>query len=212
MRSIIYSSRSRWGVIAFLGALGPISVVSSEAAVVSDTGSGPFYINVDAQTSGISLPNGQFTGSTLLDPLQVSFPAGTYTGTVLSNLIDPVDASYTGWTYNVNTPLVPTSLENFEAFNDDNGTPDTSSAVIDYRSSTTFLTQEQAYLDSVGHSFTFTLTAPTTLDFVIPDNDLSDNSGGVSLAITAVPEPVSASLVILGSAAMLGRRQKRSSK
>ena len=49
----------------------------------------------------------------------------------------------------------------------------------------------------------YTFSAPTTLLFVIPDNDLGDNGGGVSVVVTAVPEPSTAAAVALGAGGLL---------
>ena len=52
-----------------------------------------------------------------------------------------------------------------------------------------------------------TLTSTTTLVFVVPDYALGDNTGGVSVLVTAVPEP-STLLLGLGSAAFLLMRRR----
>jgi hypothetical protein len=45
----------------------------------------------------------------------------------------------------------------------------------------------------------WTFNVPTTLVFAVPDNILSDNTGGVSVIVTTVPEPSTAALVIGGA-------------
>jgi hypothetical protein len=56
-----------------------------------------------------------------------------------------------------------------------------------------------------------TVGAATSVDFFIPDpGDRTDNSGGVSLSITPVPEPGAWALMLLGfggMGAMLRRRR-----
>lgn len=63
-----------------------------------------------------------------------------------------------------------------------------------------------AYYDTAANSFansgkyttTFTLTAPTNVGFYLFDDNLSDNRGGVSLAVAAVPEPATWAMMVLG--------------
>ena len=63
---------------------------------------------------------------------------------------------------------------------------------------------------------TFTLAATTTLDFFIVDGFLPDNLGGVSLDInpinSAVPEPSTWAMMILGFAGVGFMAYRRKSK
>lgn len=62
-----------------------------------------------------------------------------------------------------------------------------------------------------GAPFSFTFDTPVALTFTVPDHLLSDNTGGVSLAITAaVPEPETYALMLAGLAAMgfVAKRRK----
>src|SRR5205807_88892 len=43
--------------------------------------------------------------------------------------------------------------------------------------------------DASSYLTTYTFNAPMTVLFVIPDNVLFDNSGGVSIVVSPVPEP-----------------------
>lgn len=52
-------------------------------------------------------------------------------------------------------------------------------------------------------------TVPTTLLFVIPDNILGDNTGGVSVLVTAVPEPGGVTLVLCGMAGIFAIARRR---
>jgi hypothetical protein len=65
---------------------------------------------------------------------------------------------------------------------------------------------------TAGFDDTFTLSSTTILDFYIDDNGLSDNYGGVSLNIQAVPEPSTCAaltgLGVLGFAAWRMRRRR----
>ena len=50
----------------------------------------------------------------------------------------------------------------------------------------------------------YTFTAPTTLLFVVPDNVLGDNNGGVSVVVTSVvPEPATSAALAVGAACLL---------
>ena len=187
-------------------ALVVLPAARSSGAITVYNGSGLEELNINAEVSGISNPNGVYSGSTLIAPLQVSFPAGTYTGTVVTPLTQGA-ALYTAWTYS-DTSLPMPYLENFAAFDDHSGSPLTASPVISYLSTTTFPTAALAYADTILRPFTFTLTAPTVLDFVVPDNFLSDNSGGVSIAITPVPEPISGAVLVGTSVLLLARRRR----
>jgi hypothetical protein len=80
-------------------------------------------------------------------------------------------------------------------------------------------TQAEAAANAAGKEWYFALTATSTLNFMIRDNYLADNAGGVSLRVTriadlnfpAVPEPASLVMLALGAilpAAALARRRK----
>jgi hypothetical protein len=64
-----------------------------------------------------------------------------------------------------------------------------------------------------GQSTRFTLTAPTSLNFVIQDSYYPDNRGGVSIALSAVPEPSTWAMMLVGfgglGAAMRGARRRQ---
>lgn len=74
-----------------------------------------------------------------------------------------------------------------------------------------------AYYDSAAKSFaeagkyvqTFTVGAGETATFFLYDDNLGDNSGGVSLALSAVPEPSTWAMLILGMGAIGGAMRRR---
>lgn len=73
-----------------------------------------------------------------------------------------------------------------------------------------YATLAQAFAGATGTSFT--LAAPTTVGFSVFDDFLSDNSGGISLNVSAVPEPATWALLI-GGFIMVGfaaRRRRQS--
>ena len=167
-------------------------------------------ININATVSGITKANGDYADSTPVNPYQEIFPSGTYTASITSPATSPLQASYGGWSFDINTPTTPTYLEDFAAFNDNGGSPLMSSPVIEYQSSMNYLTAAQALAAAAGWTETFVITASETLDFVVPDNYLTDNSGGVSVAITrigAAPEPFC--LWIVAAASLLTIRPRR---
>jgi len=55
----------------------------------------------------------------------------------------------------------------------------------------------------------FTLLAPTPVNFAVYDTQFFDNFGGVSLSVTAVPEPTSLALMLAGGGAMLVWRRRQ---
>jgi hypothetical protein len=62
-------------------------------------------------------------------------------------------------------------------------------------------------------SDTFSLASSTKLDFMIKDSNLSDNAGGVSLSVAAVPEPETYAMMMagLGMMGFIVRRRKQQS-
>ena len=74
-----------------------------------------------------------------------------------------------------------------------------------------------AYYDSAAASFAaagkygqrFTLGSAQSVNFFLYDDFLGDNSGGVSLALTAVPEPSTWAMLILGMGVVGGALRRR---
>ncbi len=60
-----------------------------------------------------------------------------------------------------------------------------------------YATAAQSFANATGYLGSFTLAAPGDVSFYIADDNLGDNSGGVSLA-AAIPEPATWALMILG--------------
>ena len=143
-------------------------------------------VNVDSLANGIINNSGDYSGG-LLNPLAVTLAAGTYdwsfaapSGSGLSPEL--AGANFSAWNYGQAYSMY------FAAF------PSTASAFVAggagntatlYYASGTASTAASAFSQfaSAGHG-TFTLASATTLNFVIPDNSLSDNVGGVSVLVT----------------------------
>lgn len=69
-----------------------------------------------------------------------------------------------------------------------------------------------SFANSSAFSSLFTLTSPEPVHFYIFDDFLSDNSGGVSLALTSVPEPANWILMIVGFGLVGGLARHRKEK
>jgi hypothetical protein len=65
-----------------------------------------------------------------------------------------------------------------------------------------FDTALRSYQESSIYGDSFTLTDATSVSFYIYDDNLSDNRGGVSLALSAVPEPATWAFMIVGFGAV----------
>ncbi len=59
-------------------------------------------------------------------------------------------------------------------------------------------TAARSFANSGKYSTLFTLAAPSTVGFFIYDDNLSDNRFGISLAVSAVPEPAQWTMMIAG--------------
>lgn len=69
----------------------------------------------------------------------------------------------------------------------------------------------QSFSASSAFSTTFSLAAPGSVSFYLFDDNLGDNSGGVSLAVAAVPEPATWMFMLLGMAG-IGFTMRRKDK
>ena len=69
----------------------------------------------------------------------------------------------------------------------------------------------QSFSASSAFSTTFSLAAPGSVSFYLFDDYLGDNSGGVSLAVAAVPEPATWMFMLLGMAG-IGFTMRRKDK
>ena len=75
-----------------------------------------------------------------------------------------------------------------------------------------YSTAAQSFAASDVFTSTFTLAAPRAVSFYLFDDNLGDNSGGVSLAVAAVPEPATWMLMLMGMAGVgfaMRRKEKQ---
>jgi len=142
-------------------------------------------VNINARVSGAqTLDPAKTIWFNPFNAVSLSLAAGTYDFT----LVDPAimsGATFTAWTYNA--PWIT----NYLVFD---STDLTHQLFIGAVSGPAFVGTAQAAFNATvaagNNVTTFTLPTAETLLFVVPDNIVSDNTGGVSIDITpAVTEP-----------------------
>ena len=74
-----------------------------------------------------------------------------------------------------------------------------------------YATAAQSFAASSAFGTSFSLAAPGSVSFYLFDDNLRDNSGGVSLAVAAVPEPATWMFMLLGMAG-IGFTMRRKDK
>lgn len=72
-----------------------------------------------------------------------------------------------------------------------------------------YSTAAQSFANSGNFTGSFTLGNASSVTFFIYDDFLGDNSGGVSLAVAAVPEPAAWMMMIMGFGAIGGLLRRR---
>lgn len=172
---------------AVLGACVFAFSVASHAEIVNINA---FYNGAPTDSPGVNTP------------ILLSLGAGTYR-------IEEVDTHVAGALYTAWNPWnyvsgcdalghCPNGAGWVSAFSFDTGA---STSVTNLGYNSRWATAELAFANR-GPGTTVTLTAPTTLRFYIPDTPHYDNSGGISLSITPVPEPETWGLMLTGLAFM----------
>jgi hypothetical protein len=220
--------------LALLG-LASLSGTSSRAGTVISTNLSQGVVaiaNINATQDGAQLTSQdiwKLPFSTTTIPT-VTLPAGTYRFRIV-NAVDALAISpsltaaqqsqiFAGWTYN--TPWI----EDYLAFDAANNT--VSQLFDGAPSPTSYTNPNAAYagakadgtfddirLGSRGNptilsNYDYVVGTPTTFQFVIPDNGVGDNGGGVSVMISTVPEPTALGMgVPVVAAALLKRRRPR---
>lgn len=188
--------------------------------------------------TGQALWHTPFSSQGSANLLTLPVAPGTYTFSVIS----PADAAgqfpalttaqrdtmFTAWTYN--SPWIT----QYFVFDIAAATDASLSQLFDGSgmNSTNFGNAQAAYDDAVANGYfnkirvdpingregtvfttAYTVATATTLVFAIPDNGLSDNGGGVSVVVRAVPEPGTTALLAvaggLSIAGCFGRAHRR---
>ena|SRR5450830_1025159 len=174
-----------------------LQVLSLLAVAYTVNASATEIVNIDASKYGYNSTAGATVGDTYsltnYDPwggsyslLQVTLGAGTYTW---SNAASIAGGAYSKYSF----AWGGTSYAwDFAAF-DDATKKLAFTGGISHQS-----TAAAAESLSAGLTGTFTLASTTTLDFAVRDYFRADNSGGVSLAISPVPEPDAYGMLLLG--------------
>jgi len=72
-----------------------------------------------------------------------------------------------------------------------------------------YSTEAQSFANSGGYTGSFTLNSDSPVTFFIYDDNLGDNSGGVSISVAAVPEPAAWMMMIVGLGAVGGLMRRR---
>ena len=171
-----------------------VIVASVMAVAAGSAQAATTLVNLNASSTN---PNaGNSSPGYAYNPVNLSLAAGTYTVT-LAGLAG-------GGTYDAYTVYAPTASN--AAFTDSNWSVsfnNGTSAAYTQASLGRYNTAGDAFTAYKGLSYTFTLSSAQAVSFYVDDTAypyFGDDSGGVSLAVSAVPEP--ASLVLLGIGAL----------
>jgi hypothetical protein len=141
-------------------------------------------------------------------PLSVEFDAGTYNVAVVDT--STAGALYTAWNAfcQVGGPPTPANecLDPLQGWRSSYSIAFMDSPTLSIGPGDSYGTQALAFSNAIATSFS--LTSTQFVDFYIPDTNLGDNAGGVSLMIS-VPEPATAALLAFG---LFGARFARKSR
>lgn len=179
----------------------------------------PFTLDTANGFASVTLAAGTYAFR-IIDPADAAAIFPNLTNTQLSQV-------YTGWTFNSpwtenyfafrSTALSdPNEFQLFDgAFDPAASTYASAQAAYDGTLANGFFDQVRpappgrAGISPSDYQTTYTFNATTTVLFVIPDNILGDNAGGVSVVITAVPEPSTTALALGAGGVLLLRCWRR---
>jgi hypothetical protein len=182
------------------------------ATLAATTVWGASLVNINATQNGVNFYDWQSnTAGSAVNPVQLFLNAGTYDLTFVE--APDLGAEYVAWSrccgegYGSYSYIVYDDL--------DINTPILYGG--EYFGASTFKDTFDQVVANGKNVSQLTLLQATTLDFVVPDVDLSDNLGGVSLRIelagttSAAPEPGTFAFAGLAmiAAATLGHRRRR---
>ena len=219
---------TRKSLLSFLFVFLLSQAASVRAGILStNLPSNTYIVNINAGPGGNGAAGNNAGGGNFFAPFSndptLTLGPGTYT----FYLVDPADAAaafngltsaqlatvQTAWTFNnpwttdyiVFDSSAFTNTSEPQLFDGGNGA---------YNEGTTYSSQQAAYDAARSQGYynnirvgsrlstnfqkTYTLTSTETLVFAIPDNDLGDNAGGVSVVVQMVPEPGVTTLCVIG--------------
>jgi hypothetical protein len=189
----------------------PVLITLPLLAALSAPSQAQTIVNIDAAATGCvnwvncngspHLAAGQYVGD-LINPVQLTLPAGTYTITN-ANGLPGANPNFTAWRFNGGDNWVWA----FEMIDDATKTMVVQGCCV----AQVYGSQAAAAADpfAVNYSATFTLAQTTTLDFITEDYAPGDNAGGMALAISPVPEPATTGLMLAGLAGIGGWLRRR---
>ncbi len=189
------------------------SLVLSTAAIALSIAAAPaanaaHIVNVDVDGVANSSMNGSNAVSVLLNAgtYNLSFIQGAYTAFTRFNGVSGCDSSgancRTGFENSVRYVINGTTF----GFGDGNGNGGLGPLGLGdgyYADAAT------SFANSGMFNGSFTLASATSVDFYLFDDNISDNSGGVSLSVAAVPEPGAWALMLAGFGAMGGAMRRK---
>jgi hypothetical protein len=182
--------------LIIVAALATISISSAKAMVINLSAS-PIDPNASPGTAAAS--GGEYT----YNPVNVALSAGTYSVSVVGIAGGGL---YDAWT--INEPAGPGSYT--DGFHFNLGQGDVSYLTgVNYNSNAQALAAYEAMSPDV-----FTLATATTVAFYLNDSAalyFADDSGGVSVGLTQVPEPASLALLAAGLFSLSFIRRRRAS-
>lgn len=173
-----------------------IFAIAAAAALAFAGPAGATIINLDGVANASTDGSNAESVSLAAGTYNVTFTQGDYTAFNRWNTTTDCDSNGTfctrGWE---NSAVIRVGSQTY-LFGDSGGNGGVGSSP----DSSYFASAAQSFAHSAIYSQQFTLGAAGNVSFFIGDNNLTDNTGGVSLAITrvSVPEPAGLPLLLVG--------------